>query len=514
MHVTLTDILPTMVAALGLDTDWSFDGSDLTRPASLEEREFVTIHHSDGTPVRYPYASHRAHLQSRARDLNQTFGSGDNSRLFNFGPFPELVGTTPESAETGPPAEGQVVLEGASLYLDVELDAGFLPLQIWGRWSGMSQDRLPRQLAIAVNGVIRTTTRTYEIAGYHDYFSALLPEDALSSGHNQVQVFDIDGSADRPVLRELVQADWAPMRLLSSEQGERLVLGDGSEYPVQPEVRPGDVETVIDQTGALVYLQGGVKAEPGQELTLVVMRNGVSINQIRIEGIEASERSPQGVATFRMPMVYLDERSASSTRLRVLAVNQEKGMAQELRYPPLCSPRWIYAPPASWGLDHCNKLHAELPKMGGNEYRVVLKFDQESIRQYMGEGWRVEPNNLSWTIGNHAELKLPLPEFSGQWSFRATVKPYLAPGKLERQRLVLSVGGRIVGEWSLDNNTFTTLDWSIPGDWADGESGLTLEFELPDAASPRQLGAGADQRQLGLAFSSLVISNHAIGQPD
>jgi hypothetical protein len=76
-----------------------------------------------------------------------------------------------------------------------------------------------------------------------------------------------------------------------------------------------------------------------------------------------------------------------------------------------------------------------LPKIAGDEYRVVLEFDRESIRQYMGEGWRVEPNNLSWTIGNHAVLKL-------------------------------------------------------------------------------QLGAGADQRQLGLAFSSLVISNHAIGQPD
>jgi hypothetical protein len=514
MHVTLADILPTLVAALGLETDWPFDGYDLASRPVLEDREFVTIHHSNGTPVRYPYATHRAHLQSRARDLNRTFGSGGQSRLFNFGPFPELVGTTLESADTGAPAEGQVVLEGASLYLDVELDAGFLPLQIWGRWSGMSQDRLPRQLAIAVNGIIRATTRTYEIPGYHDYFSVLLPENALSSGANRVQVFDIDSAAGRPVLRELAQADQAPMRLLTAEQGARLVLSDGSEYPLQQQPWPGEVETVIDQAGALAYLQGSVKAEPGQQLTLVVMRNGVSINQIQIEGVEPSERGAQNISTFRMPMVYLGEASASSTSLRVLAVDQENGVVRELGYPPLCSPRWIYAPPASWGLDHCNKLHAELPRIAGDEYRVVLKFDQESIRQYMGEGWRVEPDNLSWTIGNRAEFMLPLPEYGGQWSFRATVKPYLAPGKLERQRLVLLAGGRIVGEWSLDHNDFTTLDWNIPGDWADGEGGLTLEFELPDAASPHELGAGADQRQLGLAFSTLVISNRAIGQPD
>ena len=96
---------------------------------------------------------------------------------------------------------------------------------------------------------------------------------------------------------------------------------------------------------------------------------------------------------------------------------------------------WIYATAAAWGLDQCNKLPSELPKIAGDEYRVVLEFDQESIRQLMGQGWRAERNNLSWTIGNHAVLTL-------------------------------------------------------------------------------QLDAGADQRQLGLAFSSLVISNHAIGQPD
>jgi hypothetical protein len=152
--------------------------------------------------------------------------------------------------------------------------------------------------------------------------------------------------------------------------------------------------------------------------------------------------------------------------------------------------------------------------MAGEEYRVVLKFDQESIRQYMGEGWRVEPNNLSWTIGDRAEFKLPLPEFSGTWSFRATVKPYLAPGKLERQRVLLTVQEKTVGKWILDDKDFTTLDWSIPGDWADSETGFELEFQMPDAASPHELGAGADQRQLGLAFSSLVISSHAIGQPD
>jgi hypothetical protein len=156
-------------------------------------------------------------------------------------------------------------------------------------------------------------------------------------------------------------------------------------------------------------------------------------------------------------------------------------------------------------------LHADLPTFAGGEYRVVLQFSQESIRQYMGEGWRVEPNNLSWTVGNRAELRLPLPEFAGDWTFQATLKPFLAAGKLDRQRLALSVGEDTLAEWKLDQEDFVTIEWSLPGKLAGTGSPLELVFSLPDASSPHELGAGTDQRKLGVAVLSLVISNHAGG---
>jgi hypothetical protein len=510
---TLADILPTMVAAMDLETDWTFHGSDLRNIETLEDRKSVTIHQSDGAPVRYPVNQHWAHLRQRAGDLNRVFGSGQNSRLFNFGPFPELAGRAVETLSSGPPAEGKVVLEGPELFLDVDSDAAFLPLQIWGRWSGMPQERLPRQLAIAVDGIIRSTTQTYEIPGYHDFFSAVLPPEAISDGFNQVEIFSVHGAPGAPVLRALMRADRAPMRLVSSERGEILILEDGSEYVVQSGIQPGNVETVMDRSGTLAYLQGSVAAEPGEELTLVVVRNGLSVEQLQITAVQGPDTSDSTSSRFQLPIVYLDEASANATELRVLALSRSKGIVGELRYPPLCSPRWIYAPPPSWELDNCNKVQAELPKFGGGEYRVVLKFGQESIRQYMGEGWRVKPNAPSWTIGNRAELRLPLPEFDGEWRFRATIKPFLAPGKLEQQRVTLSVHGRIVGNWALDSRDFTTLEWNIPGNLAAGESGLLLEFSLPDASSPHELGAGVDQGQLGVAWLSLVISNRPIGEP-
>lgn len=47
----------------------------------------------------------------------------------------------------------------------------------------------PVELAIAVNGVVRAVTRTYALPDLKDRWTALVPECALGTGDNDVQIF-------------------------------------------------------------------------------------------------------------------------------------------------------------------------------------------------------------------------------------------------------------------------------------------------------------------------------------
>jgi hypothetical protein len=52
----------------------------------------------------------------------------------------------------------------------------------------------PVLLAVAINGIIRATTRTYKIDGLRDWFSAMVPEWAFHEGTNDVRYYTINDS--------------------------------------------------------------------------------------------------------------------------------------------------------------------------------------------------------------------------------------------------------------------------------------------------------------------------------
>ena len=83
----------------------------------------------------------------------------------------------------------------------------------------------PLELAIAVNGEIRATTRTLLMDPYRDAFSAMLPEDSLHAGDNTVQVYLVGHGAGGTSLAELGgtagSAGWA----LADRDGKTVLLG-------------------------------------------------------------------------------------------------------------------------------------------------------------------------------------------------------------------------------------------------------------------------------------------------
>jgi hypothetical protein len=61
-----------------------------------------------------------------------------------------------------------------------------------------------RDLAVAVNGRIAATTRSFQLAtGKQTLFAAMVPESSFAAGRNVVELFELDGTAGKLTLRRL-----------------------------------------------------------------------------------------------------------------------------------------------------------------------------------------------------------------------------------------------------------------------------------------------------------------------
>jgi hypothetical protein len=123
------------------------------------------------------------------------------------------------------------------------------------------------------------------------------------------------------------------------------------------------------------------------------------------------------------------------------------------------------------------------------------------------EGWSVpEQNGMVWSRARRAVIELPLPDAfdaSSALRLRLDYRPYAARGRIENPRVRLGVNGRVQQEWQGGGRAWRQL--TLPPELTSGTTTLRLEFELPDAASPANLGLGADVRSLGIALYGIEL---------
>jgi hypothetical protein len=188
-NVQTFDVLPTIAEVLKVELPWTPDGLsalDLGRPerpikevcVADEERPLLEC---DGKfPEKYA---------SLARMLAR-FGSGSKPQgLFRGGPHGELVGRPVEEIGLTDSPDYRAELFDPGQFAAVDLTAGRLPCYVGGRVIRRRHAQLPRNLAVAVNGVVWATTRTFCIPGLEYNWAALLPEQSLRAGANDVRVF-------------------------------------------------------------------------------------------------------------------------------------------------------------------------------------------------------------------------------------------------------------------------------------------------------------------------------------
>jgi hypothetical protein len=177
------DIVPTIADVVGVKIPWHVDGVSLRR-APVSRR--VSVSKSDGDPVVGTVSAVEAGVLATVRRNAALFGIGKHS-MYGMGPFPDALGRSVASLPSvGSPEDG-VRFDDASLFANVRASSGLVPTRIAGVISGNTvPDGTP--LAIAVDGRVRATTRSYALDGQRR-FDALVPETSFREGRNSVEIY-------------------------------------------------------------------------------------------------------------------------------------------------------------------------------------------------------------------------------------------------------------------------------------------------------------------------------------
>jgi hypothetical protein len=193
-HVRTLDIVPSIADTLGIKIPWPVDGRSVFEPGHSARVNFLTDRGWAHADVR-ALARQR---DSTVRRKAALFGAG----LLDLGPQPELRGRQVSDLRVAPAAARASIDSKISRLLD-SLPAGsdVVPAQVMGSIRGPGATaNLP--LALAVNGRIAATTRTYR-DGSTVRYSAMAPESALHPGRNEIELFWIAQSRGRLVLESL-----------------------------------------------------------------------------------------------------------------------------------------------------------------------------------------------------------------------------------------------------------------------------------------------------------------------
>lgn len=332
-----TDIVPTIAGALGLDPSWEVDGRSLAGNAAPQKR---SLPFGVGrSPISYlTFLSTRDQFVERMRGL---FGEGTGS-VFGFGRDNWLVGTrvsdlqpSATSGEAraflGPDSDSKFELDTPGLYSSVQPGGALLPTFVTGRVTADAG----RRFAIAVNGRVWATGRTYEAFG-EVRAGAMVPPEALSRGRNRVELLLLDEVGRRTQVSKVEGEgrESAGARLITQGGATEIVFPSGDRVPVESGAVRGYVDSAVAETNSLTiggWALDATRKEPVQ--AVLVFANGklIADGPPEIERSDLADQYGKGAARagFRLVAATNDaEALADPNSLRVLGVS--RGRASEL----------------------------------------------------------------------------------------------------------------------------------------------------------------------------------------
>ena len=227
------DVVPTIAKVLGVKIPWHVDGHSLVG-RKLARDGLVDVRLGHGKQVTMRLSALLRLRKQALREQLASFGSTSSS-LYRLGPNPDLIGKAVSSLPVEPSENEGVELDGQELLNIVDRRTDLLPTWIQGHLTGDHQQR--EDLAVAVNGRIEATTWSFAGPGGETFFSAMVPEDALRNGHNQVAVLAVHAGGR---LEELKGGTAGTMKLVGNE----IRASDGTTIPIRRGAVPGLVQFI------------------------------------------------------------------------------------------------------------------------------------------------------------------------------------------------------------------------------------------------------------------------------
>ncbi len=183
------DILPTIADVLSIELPFGVDGQSLLDAdgPSLVGKSFVRRSLNKVTVETLGDVSSRSHASLQSKF--STFGTHSNRRLYGVGPSALLLGTDVSASAVTRRSGVTLASSNFRTFGEVVRSEPDLPLYVTGVLNTRQNE--PVQLAIALNGVIVATTQSYRQDGVWA-FAAMLAEDGLRDGPNDVRLFTIE----------------------------------------------------------------------------------------------------------------------------------------------------------------------------------------------------------------------------------------------------------------------------------------------------------------------------------
>ncbi len=127
---------------------------------------------------------------------------------------------------------------------------------------------------------------------------------------------------------------------------------------------------------------------------------------------------------------------------------------------------------------------------------ATLNFNTVEAIPFLWYGWSgIEPHSR-WSSKGTAAVVFSLETTARDRLLLVRMSPFLAPGKLDAQRVRVGINGKIIETLTLADDNPKIYKVVVPRAALREQNVLT--FELPDAASPASLGLGDEARLLGI----------------
>ncbi len=210
-HLETIDILPTLAQYVGVSLPVEIDGAsalDPENPGKTDKTLFFA-----GALRRVSYPSRRVTEETR-RSVErkvELFGSRDQGPLTTSADGFEMAGRRPEGIGVGGRSPDAAWLDLPALYDRVDPMSDFVPAQVTGYLRSNQQGRPEVGLALAINGILRATTRIeFQPSENTSPWSVIVSEDSFRSGRNLIEVFTFDSNQGSPSLRLAYRSQGGP----------------------------------------------------------------------------------------------------------------------------------------------------------------------------------------------------------------------------------------------------------------------------------------------------------------